>query len=158
MGDRANIIIRTRENGPRIYLYTHWQGYNVPAIVHKSLEFGKSRWDDPSYLARIVFSSLTLGELSDIGFGLDTQLGDNEYPIFEIDIPARIVRVYAFDHENWDADWLNVLFERTFAEFVAMPAISWDTIKAAKEPRKDSMPTIYGNSYDIEPSDADPGL
>jgi hypothetical protein len=93
MGDRGNIVIRAESetNTSDVWFYTHWSGYNIKAIVALALA-RKQRWDDPSYLARIVFDTLTAGQHGDsAGFGISTLLGDNEYPIIVINCPGQNV-------------------------------------------------------------------
>lgn len=76
MGDRAQIIIERADT--RIHFYTHWRGSQVPAILCDALNFGKSRWSDESYLARIIFSRLSRGEETELtGFGISTAYQDS---------------------------------------------------------------------------------
>jgi hypothetical protein len=72
MGDRGNIHIIT-ESGGDIWLYAHWDRYQLPSITAAALERGRGRWGDGSYLARIIFSTLVVNDvLGETGFGLDT--------------------------------------------------------------------------------------
>ena len=64
MGDRANIVIEN--DAGRIYLYTHWAGYSLPETLRSALERGKSRWDDESYLTRIIFCEMVKGSEADL--------------------------------------------------------------------------------------------
>ena len=81
MGDRGNIAVKM--NDDTIFFYTHWRGYKVTDVLADALHRGMSRWDDPAYLARIIFCSL-MGD-SDVsettGFGISNIICDNQYPI-----------------------------------------------------------------------------
>ena len=55
-----------------VWLYTEYEGYNVLNIVEKALRRGRSRWNNPEYLARIIFSEMTrdyIDGLEDYGIG-----------------------------------------------------------------------------------------
>ena len=70
MGNRGNVVLKYSE-GEKIYLYTHWSGSSLNSIVKSALERGESRWDDPSYLARIVFSEMIKDQVMETtGFGI----------------------------------------------------------------------------------------
>lgn len=93
MGDRGNIHVQThggREGG--VWFYTHWSGSDLPQIVANGLDRGRSRWDDPPYLARILFDQLTDGQQgNEIGYGIDTEPGDNQHPFVLVDCAAKTV-------------------------------------------------------------------
>jgi hypothetical protein len=78
MGDRRNVIVTKGNGGPNVSLYTHWYGSQLPQIVARALDRGRSRWDDPTYLTRIIFSQMLLDgdaveELT--GFGIEAVPG-----------------------------------------------------------------------------------
>lgn len=76
MGDRGNIIIE-KENGPALFLYTHWTGSELPEILKAALTRGEPRWTDSAYLARIIFSEMIKDNvLEETGFGISTTEGD----------------------------------------------------------------------------------
>ena len=56
MGTRAQCLIVDAG----IYLYQHYDGYDLPQIVRDSLatERAQNRANDPEYLARIVFEDM----------------------------------------------------------------------------------------------------
>lgn len=69
MGDRGNIIIRD-EGAPDLYLYTHWNGSDLPKTLKRALS-RKERWEDSAYLARIIFCEMVKGSEADAtGFGI----------------------------------------------------------------------------------------
>lgn len=73
MGDRRNIIITDGSGGPNVALYTHWAGTELPKVLARALERGRSRWGDTPYLTRIIFSDM-ISENHDVlettGFGI----------------------------------------------------------------------------------------
>jgi hypothetical protein len=90
MGDRGNIVIE--DSGERVYLYTHWKGSDIGLIVSKALA-RRQRWDDPPYLACIIFDELTDGQKSgETGYGISSRLGDNEHPVLVVDCAKQLVR------------------------------------------------------------------
>ena len=76
MGDRGNVILKT-DGEATLYLYTHWRGSDLPQIIASALNRGKSCWDDPIYLPRIIFCEMVKGnEMTETGFGISTYQGD----------------------------------------------------------------------------------
>lgn len=56
-----------------VYLYTHWGATDLPNIVQASLR-RRWRWNDPEYLARIVFDEMTRGSHDqETGYGIGTE-------------------------------------------------------------------------------------
>jgi hypothetical protein len=97
MGDRANVVIRTKGN-PDLFLYTHWRGDNLDSIVHTALTFAaeSNRLRDDPYLARIIFCEMVGDHLRDAtGFGISTVLTDNEHPIIVIDVDSQTIGLAA---------------------------------------------------------------
>jgi hypothetical protein len=80
MGDRGNVRIVGPDFKPKgVWFYTHWNGGSLDEIVAQALTRGQERWDDPTYLARIIFCDLVKGfERTLTGFGISTSIGDNE--------------------------------------------------------------------------------
>ncbi len=91
MGDRGNIVIDYGKKR-RIYFYTHWNGSSIKEILKGALLRGKERWDDPSYLARIIFCEL-IGEDQEgvTGYGISPYLTDNEHPLLIVDVRNKLV-------------------------------------------------------------------
>lgn len=115
MGDRAQIIIKNA--GTVIHLYTHWNGSMLPKLLENGLRAGKSRWDDDSYLTRILFCNL-IGKsdlLATTGFGISTRYQDSS-PETDLIVDMDEQRVYYMDHY------------RSFADYIAMPRDSWETL------------------------------
>ena len=97
MGDRGNVkLIFGKEESP-IYFYTHWQGTNLPEIVRHALIRGRSRWNDPSYLARIIFSEMIRNEVDELtGYGIAPFQTDSNHDDVEVCLDAMTV---ALRHE-----------------------------------------------------------
>lgn len=89
MGDRANIVVA--QNGGRIYLYSHWSGYRLPVDLRDALK-RHERWDDETYLTRIIFDQMTAGCHGEPdGFGIGVALEDNEYNFLVVNCGAQTV-------------------------------------------------------------------
>jgi hypothetical protein len=94
MGNRANVYVRESAEEPGVYLYTHWDGDNLPFMVQRALK-KHWRWDDVSYLTRIIFCQIVKdtddleGELN---LGISTQIPDNEHLIIVVDCKSQTVR------------------------------------------------------------------
>lgn len=85
MGDRGNIVVRDRGKKD-VYLYTHWSGYRVAHDAQDALKAHPDRWNDAPYLARIAFDRMKGDDVTgEGGFGISTELQDNEYPIVRLD-------------------------------------------------------------------------
>lgn len=70
MGDRVNVRIHFG-NDNWITLYSHWGGHRMARTVAEALKRGKGRWQDPSYLARIIFCKMVFGrEEQTTGYGI----------------------------------------------------------------------------------------
>lgn len=88
MGDRGNIVVQDQG---RVYLYTHWRGSEIGSLVKKALR-RKQRWDDSSYLTRIIFDTMTDGHQGgETGFGISSHIVDNEHPVLVVDVPTQTV-------------------------------------------------------------------
>ena len=94
MGDRGQVFIKDT----KIYLYTHWTGTELRESVRAALARGKDRWDDPEYLARIIFCEMlaqSAKPLTEIdGFGIGESLhGDLNHPLVTIDCQSQTVSI-----------------------------------------------------------------
>jgi hypothetical protein len=106
MGNRGNIAI-VQDNNPdtSIYFYTHWRGDEVAAVVHQALA-KRWRWNDPAYLARIIFDVMTEGQSgNETGFGISTSIQDNEYsiPVVNTDTQTVTIRGQAWTFDQFVA-------------------------------------------------------
>jgi len=130
MGARGNIAIK-QSGDVRIYFYTHWRGSELPKILRDALGRGKNRWDDPAYLARMIFDEMTSGEKGETGFGISTEVQDNEYPILVVNPDERVITIDGIGSgPNVLALGVAPKHSWTFAEFAALPEnIQWDHMK-----------------------------
>lgn len=102
MGARANIVLnynKSKEDGEKeekysnIYLYSHWGGETIKELLARALKRGKERWDDHSYLARIIFSEMVKEDIEGkTGFGISPYPPDNEYPLLHVDMENQNVK------------------------------------------------------------------
>ena len=86
MGARSNIVIQDGEH--RVWLYGHWM--SCQAIEHAATGLRSDRFDDPQYLATVVFQSMLRSEGAEgWGYGISAQRYDNQFPILIIDSRSR---------------------------------------------------------------------
>jgi hypothetical protein len=98
MGDRGNIKIPmpacNGEPAGNVFLYGHWSGEDLPKIVQAGLKAGVDRWEDNTYLARIIFCQMMGNDTQSVtGYGIGSYPADNEYPYLVVDVDAQEVRV-----------------------------------------------------------------
>ena len=113
MGDRGIIEI-AEEQGGRVYFYTHWQGSEVPSLVAKGLLKGRERWDDESYLNRVLFDTLTGYSGGVTGFGISTWCPDDAYIKVQVNHVFKTAQVF---ERNWDTNWQAVGEQLSFEDF-----------------------------------------
>lgn len=116
MGDRGNIAIRQRLSKEYIYLYTHWEGSELPETLQTALASpeGRGRWTDEAYLARIIFDHMTGLAGGETGFGISTSPPDNEHPFLVVDCARQVVEIHS-------SSGINVsLLEIAFQDYVLL--------------------------------------
>lgn len=90
MGSRAQILIK--DEG--VYLYSHWGSETIEQELRGWLDKGKSRWNDPEYLARIIFSQMVKKYIDgDTGFGIGTSKHGDLDILITVDCERRTVAV-----------------------------------------------------------------
>ena len=96
MGDRGNIYVVDKDPEHGIYLYSHWEGGDLPRLLGEVLRTpdARGRWDDAPYLTRIVCTALFGSVTGPLGFGVSTYLTDNEHPITILDLRGRVPVVW----------------------------------------------------------------
>lgn len=100
MGDRSNIVVE-QFAGTRVYLYGHWMGESAISVVGSVLS-RQRRWDDESYLARMIFSAMVKNDIGgETGYGISTYLVDNEYPIIVLSPGNRLAWIEQ-RYDNYD--------------------------------------------------------
>lgn len=89
MSDNATVFIAEgkdnegKEEG--FYLYAHGRGTEIAHTVKKALSKRK-RWDDSSYLGRIIFCQMIKGhEEEELGFGISSLQFATRRPVIVID-------------------------------------------------------------------------
>lgn len=121
MGDRANLTLKYR-NGGEVNVYVHWHGSALPIILAKALA-RKERWDDESYLARIIISEIAKA------VGVDDSTGMGIMPTNDFGEGGPVVNLAKQTvtlREHWGGDdspqWFNVVSdgEYTFSEYIAL--------------------------------------
>lgn len=146
MGDRGNVYVR-RDAEHGVYLYTHWCGSELPATVGEALRKGKSRWNDPSYLARIIFCEMIRGDRDDLaGFGISDMLEDNEHPIVVVDVEYQRIQFVPEEkcpHNMLEEDWTSLSYYADHPELWGFPKDEDDTTS----PVADSSGGDLGSYY-----------
>jgi hypothetical protein len=91
MGDRANVHVIDGDS--HVFLYSHWDGPYVAIDVQDALKHYQ-RWDDGSYLTRIIFETMLKRATNPYtGYGISSLLEDNEYPIVHVDITPQLIHI-----------------------------------------------------------------
>ena len=102
MGDRANVKFVNGNDAP-MFFYTHWSGTDLPTIVAKALKRGKDRWDDGSYLARIIFSESIQDDVLELtGYGISTSVGDGDDRIITVRVDDQTVTDYEGNTKSFE--------------------------------------------------------
>lgn len=92
MGDRRNVEVI--DNGKSVFLYTHWQGTELPKIVQNALRRGKDRLDDGPYLTRIIFSEMIKDDiLGTTGYGISAYGIESNHPNIVVNIEDQTIIV-----------------------------------------------------------------
>lgn len=129
MGDRGNIVVRS--DGSQVFLYTHWQGHEIPELARKALAMNR-RWTDGQYLARIIFDVMTDGRHGEeTGFGISSVIGDNGHPLLIVDCDKQEVFLegdgVAYHAPGPEAKPLS------FADFVSLPEADFGTFDPTRK-------------------------
>jgi hypothetical protein len=110
MEDRANVYVTYSDKEPGVYLYTHWLGTELPLLVQEALK-KQVRWNDTSYLTRIIFDTMTEGcHGQETGFGISSYVGDGENRVINVIVEENIISIR-------DEIW-------TFQEYIELPSSS----------------------------------
>ena len=119
MGDRGNIVVRDNE-GKDVVFYAHWSGGDIAAVVRRALA-KEWRWDDETYLARIIFCEMVKGnEGEGTGFGIGRlDAGDREHPIVLVDVKGQAV-YFTNEYEPDKSFPTNSDFSWSFEAYIKM--------------------------------------
>jgi hypothetical protein len=92
MGDRANVWVREDGADSGVFLYTHWDGTDLPLTLREALTRGRDRWTDTPYLTRIIFCEMVRGnEMATTGYGISSRVGDGDDRVLEVNIALQLV-------------------------------------------------------------------
>lgn len=83
MSDSRNLVFYFGGGHPPLYFYTHWHGGDMPFLLATALDAGRNRWDDESYLARILVTHMvgqTNDTTSETGWGLSPEYTHADHP------------------------------------------------------------------------------
>jgi hypothetical protein len=96
----------------RIYLYTHDHKERLVADVHAAM-YPRKRWDDPDYLAKIVFCHMVPIECwqEEKGYGIGTQLYADIDLLITLDTTRQLVTITSVLDKHYR-------YQGTFDEFV----------------------------------------
>jgi hypothetical protein len=99
-----------RDKNPPVFLYTHWNGDEIYGYLKRALS-RRERWDDVSYLTRMIFCEMVKGcEADSTGYGISTFQPDSDHTILGVDTVKQEV---SFEDRNG-----NVKSKITFDQFV----------------------------------------
>lgn len=130
MGDRGNIAVQESE-GKRVYLYGHWSGQDMPEILRESLARGEGRWDDPQYLARIIFCGLIGDDTKGTtGYGITSRCHDNDYPIIVVDCEKQEIRLEP-EEDGTHAPKQPKAWP--ISKYAALPSASWGDLDESRQ-------------------------
>jgi len=109
MGDRANVLVKDSYD-PGVYLYTHWGGSDLPLVLQSALS-KQWRWDDASYLARIIFCEMIQGEeRGETGYGISSVMGDGDNRVLVVDCSKQMV---SYNNTQWSfVQYVNLIPEQ----------------------------------------------
>lgn len=108
MGDRGVVGIKQnirKKDDYIIYLYTHWGGSELPETLRRALA-KKWRWDDNSYLARIILCEMVKDEEDG-----ETGYGISGWPMFPDHTPLIVdceTQTVSMGNRSWSfEEYLN---------------------------------------------------
>lgn len=121
MGDRGNIIIEPDGDcfTAPLFMYTHWSGSDLAEILKAALIRGRGRWDDPPYLARIIFCEMIQHSvLDETDYGLSNVPCDNQHDYLCVNIATKMVALREYSNDEKAPLKAKMLKTWTFDAFV----------------------------------------
>ena len=105
----------------RVYLYTHNDASCLVNDVHSALSL-RVRWNDPDYLAKIVFCRMVPleGWHNDFGYGIGTQLYADVNLLITLDTVKQIITLQSATDMNYK---FNMSFEEFMLDFLGQANI-----------------------------------
>jgi hypothetical protein len=121
MGDRGNIVIENDTDcfPHAVFFYSHWHGSGLNSVLKTALAKGQARWNDGSYLARVIFCEMVKDDKGVTGFGISTAIGDGSHPLLCVNMAENKVRLRESENDHNS----KVTKEWTFEQFIADPDI-----------------------------------
>ena len=114
MGDRAQVHIKDE----KVWLYTHWGRLSLVEDVKRALA-KRLRWNDPEYLARIIFEEMVGDQTgTETGFGIGCAQHGDVFDYIEINCENQTVSIVETKREMGGTDLL-VTDTCSFEEFVS---------------------------------------
>ena len=128
MSDPGNLGFLTLGSTSSIWLYTHWEGANLPTLARLAITAAQPRWGDPAYATRIALAAVAADYTAPDGWGVDTEPGENEHRALLIDWEDRTITLLPDDlTDSWgelsvNARIMGLAFApvATFAEYLAL--------------------------------------
>lgn len=116
MGDRGQVYVRSWGGKSGVYLYTHYGASSLDKDVERAIAKGW-RWDDPDYLARIIFDEMVGkdGWGEETGYGIGTQKAGDIWRLVTVDCKKQTVTVEDESYQNSVSSW-KVKSHKTFAQ------------------------------------------
>ena len=100
MGMRQNIGMKYKEGG-KIYIHSYHDGNVGNSLLKQKLRTAlarKRRWNDESYLARIIVSEIIKDDInSDLGYGIMPYPLGEDFPTIEVDFEKQTVDGISFE-------------------------------------------------------------
>lgn len=100
----------------RVYLYAHTGAPSITKVVHDALSKRK-RWDDPDYLARMIFCEMIPREHweSDLGYGIGSVLYTSTNVLISVDTQRQRVIVQSALNKHESHSYTFDSFVESFA-------------------------------------------
>jgi len=114
MGDRAQVHIKD----VKVWLYTHWGKSTLVEDVKRALA-KRLRWNDPEYLARIIFEEMVGDQTgTETGFGIGCAQHGDVWDYIEINCKDQIVSIVETKYDS-ETNEINSIDACSFEEFVS---------------------------------------
>ena len=81
------------DGGKSLFFYSHWDGDGpLKEKLKQALIRGIERWDDESYLARIIFSEMTKEDIDSLtSYGIAPYETDPQFPTIVVNMKEKTV-------------------------------------------------------------------
>lgn len=87
-----------------IYMYTHRDADDLEEVLFSAMEAGQSRWDQPDYMAKIIFEELSAPTPKDTGAGLSSIRYQGVHRTLRVDFQEELVKMESIytDDEGYE--------------------------------------------------------